>query len=336
MRAFLPYLKYLRPVRGTFAAGVFFGLLAGIASGGTLPLMLQRVFGALLSDRTVELSTWQLVGYASLLPAVFLVRGVSNMLNTYLISLCGVRVLEQIRTEYFAKLQALPLGFFARRPSGDLISRGISDTNQLQVVLTKVANDGIVQPATLLSAIGALIWLAWKNQDVVFILLSFGLIPLCVFPIRAIGKKLLRRARQMQEQMGDVQSHFTENLGALREVRAFGLEARETGRFAEKTRSLFKFQMKVVKYAAALSPLIEIIAATGIAVSFVYAYRAGVTSDVFLALGGALYMAYEPIKKIGLVNNEIRKGESALARLEEILHATVEIRIRRRRPPSDV
>jgi len=325
MRAFRPYLKYLRPVRGKFILGLILGLIAGVASGGTVPVMLERVFGALLNNRSAELSTWQLIGYASLLPAVFLVRGLSNMFNTYLISLCGVRVLEQIRTEYFAKLQALPLGFFARRSTGDLISRGMSDTNQLQVVLTKVANDGVVQPVTLVSAVTILIVLAWRNHDILIILVSFGLIPLCVFPIRHIGKKLLRRARQMQEQMGDVQGHFTENLGALREVRAFGLEARETARFADKTRSLFRVQMKVVKYAASLSPLIEIIAATGIAVSFIYAYRAGITSNVFIALGGALYMAYDPIKKMGLVNNELRKGQSALARLEEILHAPIAI-----------
>ncbi len=325
MSIFRPYLKYLRPVRGTFYWGLFFGVIAGVASGASMPLIVKKIFAALLSDRTVELSTWQLVGYAALLPAVFVVRGISNMLNTYLVSLCGVRVLEQLRMEYFDKLQMLPLRFFQRHPSGDLISRGMSDTNQLQVVLTKVANDGITQPVTLLSALGFLVWLAWHQHDVVFLLLSFGLIPLCIFPIRGVGKNLLRRARQMQAQMGDVQSHFNENLGAVREVRAFGLEQRESERFAVRSRSLFRFQMKVIKYAATLSPMIEIIAATGIAVSFVYAYRAGITSDTFLALAAALYMAYEPIKKMGLVNNELRKGQSSLERLEEVLHAPVEI-----------
>lgn len=325
LRVFRPYLKHLRPMRGTLYWGIAMGMIAGIASGAGMPLIVKKVFGTLLSDRTVELTTWQLISYAALLPGVFVIRGVSNMLNTYLISLCGIRVLEQIRTEYFAKLQALPLRFFQRHASGDLISRGMSDTNQLQVVLTKVAGDGITQPVTLLGALGYITYLAWTQSNVAFLLLSFGIIPVCVFPIRAVGKNLLRRARQMQAQMGDVQGHFTENLGAVREVRAFGLEDRETARFAEKTRSLFGYQIKVVKYAATLSPMIEMIAATGIAVSFVYAYRAHITQDIFLSLAAALYMAYEPIKKIGLISNELRKGQSSLERLEEVLHAPSEI-----------
>jgi len=76
--------------------------------------------------------------------------------NAYFISQCGVRVLEQVRLDFFRKLQALPLGFFARHPTGDLISRGLADTQPAAVHADHVANEIFKQPATLVFAIGSL------------------------------------------------------------------------------------------------------------------------------------------------------------------------------------
>ena len=84
-----------------------------------------------------------------------LVRGVATYLNTYLIQLVGTRVLEAIRLDFFRKLQVLPLSFFQKSSTGDLLSRGLADANQLQVTLTTVANEIVRSPASLLASEGA-------------------------------------------------------------------------------------------------------------------------------------------------------------------------------------
>lgn len=325
MRRFLPYVKYLKPIRATFGWALFWGLLFGISSGFSIPVMLQKVFGSLLTNREADLSTWQLIGYTSLLPAAFLIRGISGYLNTYYVNLCGARVLEGIRTDFFAKLQALPLAFFQKHRTGDLVSRGMADTNQLQTVLTLTANEAVKQPATLLAALSALVYLSLKHENFAFLLLCLAVVPVIILPIRFVGRKMRRRARQMQNEMGDVTSLFSDNLGALREIRAFNLQAPETRRFADRIRDLLNIQMKVVKYQHILSPVIEFVAAIGIALAFFYSYRAGLTADVFLALAAALYFSYEPVKKIGILNTHLRRGQGSLERLEEILQAPVSI-----------
>jgi ATP-binding cassette, subfamily B, bacterial MsbA len=78
--------------------------------------------------------------------------------------------------------------------------------------------------------------------------------------------------------------------------------------------------MKAVKYAQALTPAIEIISAFGLSLTLVYAYRSGVKLDSFLAIITALYTSYEPIKKLGALNNETKRGISALDRLEHVLN----------------
>jgi len=319
LRRFRPYFKYLRGVRGPLIGAIVAGLIYGLASGAGLPLMIKMVFPKIFADDAARLGTLQLLLIASWLPAIFLIRGVAGFINSYLIQFAGVRVLEAIRFDYFNKLQFLPLSFIQKQTSGDLISRGIADTNQLQFSLTTIANDGVKQPASLLGSVGFLIWAAFNEKGVVLVLVCLALIPLCVFPIRYIGKKLLARAHQIQAQLGTVTDRFAENLSAAKEVRAFGLEDQQITRFSIESRGLINFQMKAVKYAQALTPAIEIISAFGLSLTLIYAYRTGVRLDSFLAIVTALYSSYEPIKKLGALNNEIKRGTSALVRLEHVL-----------------
>ncbi len=325
MKRLLPYLRYLKPVRVEFAAAVFYGIIFGVSSGLGLPFLLQKVFPVVFDQGTQSLTTIELLSFASLLPAIFLIRGIAGFRNSYLISLCGVRVLEQIRMQFFEKLQRLPLSFFSKRQSGDLLARGLSDANQLQTTITTVANEIIKQPATLISALSALVYLSFQNGNVIFVLLCLGLVPASVFPIRLVGKNLLKRARQMQDQVGGVTGIFAENLSATREIRAFGLEAREMNRFREAVNKLFHVQLKVVKYSNILSPTIEFMSTLGVSAALIYAYHVKLPWEVFFAMVGALYMSYDPIKKMGALNNETKRGLSALDRLEEVLNAPIEI-----------
>ncbi len=329
MKRFRPYLHYLRAVRSPLAGALLCALFYGVASGFGLPYMCSNVFPRFFPgeqfDPTHPPTTSDLLLTALAIPLVFVVRGVAGYLNSYLIQLCGVRVLEALRLDFFRKLQVLPLSFLQQQTTGDLISRGLSDTNQLQNTLTTVANDLMKQPATLVCAVGYLALKAYMEKGVVLVLVCLALVPLCVFPIRYVGRKLIKRAAQIQRHLGSVTERFSENLGAAREVRAFGLEAREVGRFGEVTRALITWQMKAVKYAQALTPAIEIISAFGISLTLVYAHNVGVPLNAFLGIIVALYASYDPIKKLGAVTSELKRGTASLDRLEVILDAPVGI-----------
>ncbi|MCC6415275.1 MAG: ABC transporter ATP-binding protein, partial [Opitutaceae bacterium] len=176
MRRFRPYLKYLLKVRGPLIGAIVAGLIYGLASGAGLPLMIKKVFPRIFSPDAALLTTTQLLLIAAWIPVIFFIRGVAGFLNSYLIQMAGVRVLEALRFDYFRKLQFLPLAFIQRQTSGDLISRGIADTNQLQFSLTTIANDGIKQPAALLGSVGFLIWAAFNEKGIALVLVCLALI----------------------------------------------------------------------------------------------------------------------------------------------------------------
>jgi ATP-binding cassette, subfamily B, bacterial MsbA len=329
IRNILPYFSLLRPHWVPFLGALFCGVVYGLASGFGLPTMIDQVFPKIFPSQVgtnPPLSFWELFLYVSVFPGVFLIRGLSGYFNTYLINFCGIRVLEQIRIRVFGKLQRLPIAFFHRNKEGDLLSRVTNDTGQLQTAIITISNDLIRQPVTFLGALSALIVMALQREGMAFVLLCLLVIPICIFPIRRVGEILMRKALGMQERAGGMTAVLSENLSAPREIRAFNLEDRENKRFRESSGKFFDARMKVIKYANMLTPIIEIITAAGIAVAIFQASRTSIHLDAVIPVIAALYLSYEPIKKLGGIQNQYKQALASLQRLEEVLDADESIR----------
>src|SRR5208282_3896524 len=166
MRRFLPYLKYLRPVRRQLWAAVISAVVMALTSGASLPILIKYVFPRIFDHTHGAMPFSTVLMWAAAIPIAFLVRALSGYLNSYFIQHAGVRILEAVRADYFRKLQVLSLSFVQSKSSGDLIARGMSDTSQLQTALTTCASDGIKQPVTLLGAVGTLVWFAFTTKGV--------------------------------------------------------------------------------------------------------------------------------------------------------------------------
>ena len=289
--------------------------------------MIDQVFPKIFPSDPApfELSDWELFFYVSWFPMVFFIRGVSGYFNSYFINYCGIRVLEKIRFKVFGKLQRLPISFFHRNQEGDLLSRMISDTAQLQSAILQVSNDLIKQPITFIGAIAALVVMAVQREGMAFVLLCLVVIPICIFPIRRIGELLLNKALKMQEKAGDLTSVLSENLSAHKEVRAFNLEEREKTRFSDASEKFVNARMKVIKYSHLLTPLIEIITTVGISAAIFQASRKSIQLDAVVPVIVALYMSYEPIKKLGGIHNSVKQALASLQRLEDILESDEKI-----------
>ena len=315
-----PYVSHLREVRLPFAAGLLFGILYGASSGLGLPLITHRIIPLVTGDEAP--TGIALVAILLAIPLVFLFRAGGGFLNAYLMAYCGFHVLEKLRLQAFEQLQRLPLTFFGKNSVGDLMSRVMGDTAQLQNAIISVVNDLIKQPATLLGAAGALVYLAFQEREIGFILIVLASVPACVFPIRYFGKRVLRKARQVQDEAGQMNRILNENLSAIREVRAYNLEEREISRFRESCRYFLKVSLKVVKYQKILTPTIEVVAAAGVVLALYITVDKVIAPEVIGSLLMVLYMGYEPVKKLGQMHTTIRRAEASLDRLEHILLET--------------
>jgi ATP-binding cassette, subfamily B, bacterial MsbA len=262
-----------------------------------------------------------LIAACILIPLAALLRGIAGFFNTYWITAAGLSVLRDIQQSVFDKLQRLPLGFFSGRKTGDLISRVITDSNMLQGVVTTISNDLIKQPFTLIAALTFLIKDSLENKDSFFLIICLLSIPVVVVPIRFLGKQLMRKAAHMQRESGDNSAVLAETLGATREIRAFNLEEMMGQRFLSGIGRWTKFHLKVIKYRYLTPPIIEMVAAGVVAFALGYGASRGLSLERFIGVVFALYMCYDPMKKLGEIHNRLKQGEASLDRLEMILHA---------------
>jgi len=343
MKRFLPYLVYFKPVRWHFFGGVIAGLFYAVASGFGLPMVAKVVLPLIfkaeeepegdLGQYVEWMTSWlgqldrdTLIFISCLwVPLIMLIRAVGGYLNTYLINYCGYRVIEGIRDQIFTRMQALPVAFYQKHRSGDLLARLTGDAEMLRQVVSKASGDLIKQPATLMVALIFLVREALKNEGTFIVLISLLSIPLCVLPIRLIGKKLARRARILQNVAGNLSGQVAESLQAPMEIRSYNLQEPTLKKFRSQVGELIRYSMKVLKYKQFISPAVEFVAAIGFSMALYFGAQKGMTLESFMAIGFALYLSYEPIKKLGTVHTLFQQGTAALDRLEEVLHAEGEL-----------
>lgn len=336
MKRLIPYYRYLRPVKWHFIAGLLAGLVYAGATGLGLPFMTKVVFPLLFNGQSSE-SGWYKEWVVGLLgqldkdqllllsvvwiPLIFLVRSLGGYANAYLISFSGYRVLEGLRMDIFAKLQDLPLSFYHKHKSGDLMARITGDAEIIRQVIAQTSSDLIKQPATMIAALGFVISEAIRKDGTFVALIALLSIPLCVLPIRILGKKLVRRARSLQANQGGVSAMLAESISSPLEIRAYNLQERQKRAFNERIRKVLRDSMKIVKGRQAISPAIEVVSSVGFSVALYFGVRQHMTLEDFLAVGMALFFAYEPVKKLGNIHSQLKQAEAALDRIEVVLHA---------------
>ena len=332
--------EYLRPYKLTLAGAVLGGVIAALSSGFGIPAILQSVFSVifdgeplpiyaerimLLFVRPEELPWLTVWVAAALLPLVVVVRGLSSFVNVYLLSKIGLGVLETIRLKVYRKFQDLSLSFHDRCQRGDLLSRLMQDTQFLQGGLVQIANDLIIQPLTLLGALGFLVYKASVSQQFLILLANMLLVGACVIPIRYIGKKMLVRARTVQASQGDLSSTLQENFSSQRDIRAFELEQQQTNLFKNRIRRYIQASISVVRWQSLLTPLIEFVSAVAMAATLFVANMNGMSMGDFASLATAMYLSYEPVKRLGAVHNKAETLKAGLERINEVLHAADDV-----------
>ena len=338
------YLPYLKGSRTLLLLSLLAAIVFAAANAFGLPFLVGKVLPAVFGDaatRAAPLLTWpewlggqpaltlpkgyEMVFAVAFLPVVMLVRGLGEFFSTYLLNLAGLRVIEAVRRDVFAKLQQLHLGFFGKLSIGDLLSRLIADANSVRLVLVDVSNDLIVQPLSMVFALAYVVFICFSHESGYWFLACLLVVPAAVLLVRSVAVRIQTRMRQGMESASDLNSIAVENLQSAREVRAYGLQEREAKRFNQASQEGLRIQGKLVRYEKALSPLVEITAAVGISAAIAVGAINGFSMSELISLIVAFYFAYGPIKRLGNVSSRLSMAAPGLVRLEEIILAKIEV-----------
>jgi subfamily B ATP-binding cassette protein MsbA len=307
-------LSYVRPYLWThfFAAMVCMVLFS--ATSGAMPFLVRFIF----DDVFTRKDEWMLNVVPLAIIATFAVRGLLGFASSYLTEYVTHRIVNDLRRAMNDHIQDLSLEFFNRNPTGTILSRVANDVYVIGNALTDTVASALRDSLSLVVLIGVAFYHDWLLS-----LVAFVAFPASVLPIVRLSKKLRRFSRKRQVTLGRLTTLLQETVQGNRVVKAFGMEEYEKRRFAVESEGLFRLAMKVERIRAFTTPMLEVLAAFGIAGVVWYGGHSVVsgqrTQGAFLAFLTALFLLYDPFKKLGRANTILQQGLGAAERVFEVL-----------------
>jgi subfamily B ATP-binding cassette protein MsbA len=284
------------------------------STNGAMPFLVRYIFDDVFTAKNADVL--QVLPFAII--AVFIFRGICSYGSTYLTEYVSNLVINDLRNDLNGHIQDLSLSFFNKNPTGTVLSRVTSDVYVVGSSLTgsvaSVLKDGV--------SLVVLVVVAFY-QDWMLALIAIVVFPASVLPMVRLSKRMRGYARRLQGSLGLLTALLQETVQGNRVVKAFGMEAYEKRRFAEESHSLFRMALRVARIRAFVPPMMEILAAFGIAGVVWYGgysvVHGGRTQGAFLAFLTALLLLYDPFKGLGKTNGLLQHGIAAADRVFELL-----------------
>jgi subfamily B ATP-binding cassette protein MsbA len=236
----------------------------------------------------------------------------------------GVAMVRDLRRDAYGRLLHQSTRFYSQGSTGDLMSRMLSDVEQIQHAFGHNLTDLVQGLLTLL-----LLLVYVFSLDARLALLVFALAPFVLLPIVNNTRRLGRAATATRERIGEMGSLLSETLRANPVIKTYAMEPYEAGRFENVNEAFFRANRKTVRIQALNSPLMETLAGVGLASLFVYAaariHAGAMTPGDLLTFLAALMMMYKPLKDITRINMAVQIALSSARRIFDLMDRESEI-----------
>ncbi len=317
MNAFLRLLRFALPYRGRLVAALAAMLAYGAASAG-IAYLIKPIFDKVL---LAGIDIWST---SALILLAYLVKGTGAYFSVYLMTDVGQRVVLDVRNALFGHILGQSASFFARRTSGQLMSRITNDVGQIQQAVSETIGDLLRET---LAVAGYLALMFWYDARLALVVLTAA--PIVVYPLVRLGQRVRRTTRRSQEDLENLTHITAEAFTGHRIVKAFGAERQEVERFERASARLYRTNMKVIGTVSVLPPLMEVLGGVAIVGALWYGSReiaAGqLTTGEFAAFLAASFLMYGPVKKLSRVSANLNQAVAASERIFEMMDTHSEV-----------
>ena len=267
-------------------------------------------------ERDMEFIRW----VPFMILGIFLVRGAADYVAVYSMSWVGRQVIKHMRRDVFAKFLALPTSFYDTSSSGALLSRLTFNIEQVAQAASQVLTTLFKDVLTILGLVG---FMFWVNMRLSLFVLVIG--PLIGLIIRLLSRKFRRYSTRIQNSMGDVTQAAEQVLEAHKVVKVFNGEAQEVAGFERVNEQNRRLNMKLATAKAASQPVVQAVAAVGLAGVVFVATRedlaGGLSVGEFVSFLGAMLLIMAPLKHLTNINGPLQQGIAAGQSIFELLDA---------------
>lgn len=233
-------------------------------------------------------------------------------------------VTRDLRNAVYAHLTRLPIGYFTRTRTGQLLARVLTDTQQTKQVITQTITQSVQSTATVIVTVVALFFMSWQLT-----LLALVVAPLLVAGLQPLLRKLRKGHRLLGNQYGELTSLVQEAVSGIRLVKSYGAEPYEERRFTEASSRYARGMARVTRLAVLSQPITETVG-TAIAVAILWIGARQVLDEGTLT--GAELIAFlilvmrmlQPLKQLSQVPTTAQQSLAAAERIFEVMDAPTE------------
>lgn len=320
MKTYRQLLGYFRPYTGRFISALVAMLFYSAATGATA-LLVKNV----LDDIFIKRDAMMLKLVPLLVVGVYLIKGVSFFIHTYLMKYIGQSIIKDLRDDIFDHLMGLPMAFYDRRSTGSIMSRFLNDVTLVQYAVTNTLASVVRDPLTILALVCVLVYRDW-----ILSLVAFVVLPVAIYPMIRFGQSFRRVTKKSQAKISRITTLLHETISGIKIVKAFGMEDFEKVRLHKENDRLFWLYMKTKKIESLSPPVMEFLGSVGIAAVVLLGgsqvINQRMSTGEFFSFMTALIMLYEPFKKLTKVNNATQEALAASERIFKILDETSDIK----------
>ncbi|MDQ3490630.1 MAG: ABC transporter ATP-binding protein/permease [Acidobacteriota bacterium] len=307
------FARYFKPYKWRIAAGILF-ILISIVFGLIVPYLV----GQAVDDLSLAVTWDKIVYYPLVILGVNLMSGIFLFLQRRVLINTSRHIEFDMRKAFYASLVDQPLEFFQKNRVGDLMARA---TNDLAAV-RQVFGPMILYSFQAIFAL-AIVLPILLNISVTLTLLILIPMPLVSLTVKYLGDQIHIRFEKIQGYFSDITARTQENLSGVRVVRAYAQEDSEIEEFQKLNREYAAQNLRLVKFAAAMRPLLFFFIGLGfviiVAVGVPMAVRGEISAGDFTAFILYLQRMIWYLIALGYVVNLYQRGTASLKRFNAIL-----------------
>ncbi len=306
------YSHFYKDYKKEFAI-VLFGLILTSAATAAIAYLVKPLLDEIFIKKDVAM--------LSVLPiavvAVYFAKSFGAFLEAYFISFIGKDIVRRVRDGLLSSLMDADISFFVKARGGELISRLTNDIGRIQSAVSSYLASIIKESLT---AIGLISMVIYQSPKLAFI--GLVVLPIAFYPLSLLANRMRKLSKKSQEINSDIAAHLSEIFNNIEMIKASCTEGYEGKRFQAHTSNSLKIDMKSVKTAEAVNPLMETLGA--VAAGIVIFIGGSEVMDGHLSVGAffsfltALFMLYSPIRQLSSVFNKFQDAISANTRIREL------------------
>ncbi len=295
-------------------------VLDNLLQSKRLPDWLSGVVGWMGTDKLAVLN------FAVAAVAVIAVVGaLSSYLEKYLTTSVGQWVMHGLRRTLYHHIHRLSLAEHDKKRTGDLIGRVTSDIEAIQSFITTALMGILTSVLTLLGIIGVMLYLNWR-----FTLISLAVAPVLFLAVYFFTGRIKKASRNVRKKQSELVSLVEEVLSSIRVVKAFAREDYEERRFERQSLENVETALVARSIKMKLSPVVEIIVATGTCLMLGYGARLVLAGQltpgdlvVFVLYLGKMY---KPMRDLAKMTDTVSNAAVGFERIREVLETESEVR----------